>query len=201
MKLLLDIGLWLINSRLGQILLLSMAIVAAILLTYWTIDHRAYRRGELACQSAHMGATAIANQKQAREEQAQRVAATEIAKDSDTKAAETIAETTNFTHKTKEVIRDAYRNPPKSKPLPGSCARPLDAGVQQRLDEAVDRANRAGSPLSATGNPTDQQGTGSQGLGRSVRPAERSGRQLDIGSARYAYAGTFAQADRTRLLE
>jgi hypothetical protein len=133
--------LWFINTRLGQSLLLAAAIVLAAFVTYKVIDHSAFRRGELACQSSHMASEAIANQNQAKKEQAQRVDASKIASKADAAAEAVVEETTNFTHETKEVIRNVYRDPPKSQPLPGSCSRPLDQRVQARFDEAVDRAN------------------------------------------------------------
>jgi len=201
LKLLIDIGLWFINTRLGQIILLSIALMLAVYTTYKVIDHRAYERGVTDTKIQVMVDTALANQKQARKEHEQRVASSKISKSADTEAEEALAKTDTHTNKTKEVIRDAYRKPPISKPLPGSCARPLDSRVQTRINEAVDRANSAGSPLSATGNPTDQQSTAGGGLGRSVRPAERSGSYLDHGVAWHRHEGTGAQADRTRLLE
>lgn len=142
MELLFLVGRWFIDSRLGQIILLSLALLAAVLLTYWTIDSRAYRRGELACESAHMATTAIANQKQARENDRKNRLASTIATQF-TEAGEAAAQKTDVTtNETKGVIRNVYRKPPQNKPLvPGSCARPLDERVQERIDQAIDRAN------------------------------------------------------------
>lgn len=134
-----------LNTRLGQSLLLAGGIMAAVGVTYWLVSHRAYDRGYAACQAEHAAATDRANRAQATAEAAQRHGATEIAKTADASAQAATRAADEATHATREVITDVYREPPKTNPVVfGACVQlhPVDERVQRRIDEAVDSANR-----------------------------------------------------------
>lgn len=131
-----------LNTRLGQSLLLTGGIAAAVGLTYWLVSSRAYDRGYAACQAEKAEAIGKANLEQAGQEQTQREGATDIAKASDTAAADATRVADALTNHTNEVIHETFREPPHAQPAAGSCVRPVERRVQDRLDAAVDSANR-----------------------------------------------------------
>jgi hypothetical protein len=134
-----------LDTRLGQSLLLAGGITLAIGLTYWWVSSSAYDRGYAACQAEHAKAVDDANRTQAKTEDAQRQGATQIAKAADASAQAATRAADEATHMTQGVITDVYREPPKTNPVVfGACVQlhPVDGRVQQRIDEAVDSANR-----------------------------------------------------------
>ncbi len=134
--------MWFLTSKMGRTILISLGLVVILGGLYWFLDHRAYTRGMADCQAAYNAAQVEADRDQAKREDAQRHEATQIAKDSDTKAQEATRATDTATAETKEVIRYVYRDPPKTQPVvAGTCVHPLDARVQREINKAVDSAN------------------------------------------------------------
>lgn len=136
---------WFLTSKLGRSLLIGAGIALVVWLTKWYVEDKAYDRGYAACQAEHNKATDEANRDQAKREGEQREGATAIAKESTEAATRATQATDAATAKTNEVIRYVYREP--ITPAVGCVPHPLDDRVQDRLREAVDRANRAGSSL------------------------------------------------------
>jgi hypothetical protein len=133
-----------LNTRLGQTILLAVAISAAIYATYRIVDSKAYSRGYDACQSEWNKAKATAAQ-QARED-ASRSADTSAGITGETRqAAQQAVDIPTITiTETKEVIRHVYRDPPQGAPARfGGCAYPVDQRVQQRFEIGVDQARAA----------------------------------------------------------
>lgn len=131
--------LWFVNSRLGQTLLLAAGMAVAAGATYWYIDDKAYDRGYAA-----MKAECDAKQSEAkgdllndRAEQAK--AGSEISGKAADQAAKTSADIDKQTERDKEQDHEEFKT---GEPVAyGSCVYALPAGVQDRIDAAVQRAN------------------------------------------------------------
>lgn len=138
------IGLWLINSRIGQSILLALA----CLLTAYVAYRWAYNNGKHDCEASVAAQQADANI-QVHDEGVKRDAtSSDISKDTTEKATETVAKIDTTTGKQTEVIRYVYRDRPRTTPVaPGSCVHPVDDRVQEVFDQAVHRANGSGGPL------------------------------------------------------
>ena len=137
------IGKWLVSSRLGQSLLLALAVMLAVYVTYKYVDNKAYQRGKLDCTTGYIAKTAVENQRQARENERRNRAASEVANKADAKGQEAVTAVDNKTNTAREEIRYVYRDAPRTKPVAGACVRvhPVDARVQDQFREAFNRAN------------------------------------------------------------
>jgi hypothetical protein len=127
-----------LNTRLGQTIVLAAAITAAVALTWWRIDsvadNRGYNRARAECTAAQ--STAKTDLLNSRADQAR--TGSDIAAKAD--AAGEKARNTIDT----QLQRDKDKNHEDFKaPAAGGtgCALPVPAGVQARLDAAVERAN------------------------------------------------------------
>ena len=135
---------WFLTTPLGRTLLLSLVIAITIGACWWGLSSHYKEIGRQECQAAHDKKLADSNVSQAAANTKsdntsaavgqQAVASTNKAlQGADTKAATT-----------KQEIRDAYRQPPKTAPIAlGSCVHPLDERVQAGIDGAVNRANKS----------------------------------------------------------
>lgn len=132
---------WLFGTRIGRIVLVVAVALLAAVLTFHMVDSRAYKRGQLDCTTKHLAAEAEANQRQARENERRNKVASTIAKDADARGTEAVKATDIVSNETKEVIRYVYRDPPRTKPVAGTCVHPVDERVQSRIDKAVNAAN------------------------------------------------------------
>lgn len=135
---------FLLNTRLGQLLIL----VAAIGLAWWRFSTHYYNAGYEARTAVYATKQAKANVDLVARERARDATSSQISKQTDQTAAAAVADTQAATAAAKEVIHVVYRDRPITKPVaPGSCVHPVDGRVQERIDRAVDQANRAGSSL------------------------------------------------------
>lgn len=129
---------WLLNTKLGRTVLL-LVIVA---LCWWGFSAHYTEVGYQTCQQEHRDAQAKADREQAAKNELRNETASEIANDATEATVDVINKADNASAETKKEIKYAYLERPRTAPLAlGSCAHPLDGSVQQRLEEAVDRAN------------------------------------------------------------
>lgn len=135
-----NIGLWFINTRLGQACLLAIALTIAITLTAHIIDARAYDRGVADCNAKHLKEQNDANLAQNAANLKRTGEGTKIGQKASAAAAEVSTDVAKNTNETKEVIRNVYIKVP-GPPVAAVCNRPVDERVQQRFDAAVDRIN------------------------------------------------------------
>lgn len=129
---------WLFGTKLGQ-LLVALVIIAAC---WWAFSSHYDEVGYQRCQQEHRDAQANADREQAAENEARNETSSEIAKDASDATVEVINQADNSSAEVKKEIQYVYLDRPRTAPVAlGSCAHPLDGGVQQRLEEAVGRAN------------------------------------------------------------
>jgi hypothetical protein len=130
---------WFVNSRLGQTILLAAGMALAAGATYWYIDDKAYDRGY-----AEMKAECDAKQSEAKgdllnDRADQAKAGSEIAGKSADDAQKASADIDTQTERDKEQDHEDFKT---GEPVAyGSCVYALPAGVQDRIDAAVRRAN------------------------------------------------------------
>lgn len=129
---------WLLNTKLGRTLLL-LVIVG---LCWWGFSSHYAEVGYEKCQQEHRDAQAKADREQAAENEARNETASEVANDATEATVDVINAADNASAETKKEIKYVYLDRPRTAPVAlGSCAHPLDDSVQQRLEEAVGRAN------------------------------------------------------------
>jgi Tfp pilus assembly protein PilX len=101
-----------------------------------------YNLGVAACNAQHLADEAVANQRQAMENERKNKLASQIANAADKQGEDVIRDTATDLNKTKETTADVYAKPPTTRPVAvGSCVHPVDKRVQARIDAAVDSAN------------------------------------------------------------
>ena len=135
---------WLLNTKVGRTVLLSLVIVITVGACWWGFSSHYKEVGRQECQAKQDKQLADAN-----------VAQTDKNLKSDNASAAVGQQAAASTNKvvqgadaeaaaTNQEIRDAYRQPPKTAPLAlGSCVHPLDGRVQNGIDGAVNRANKS----------------------------------------------------------
>lgn len=130
---------FLLNTRLGQSLLLTLAILLSGFIAYKWADGKGYAR----CQAEHTAATNTANVALNTAENKRDDRGAAIAKEADTKAAAAQEKIDTRVIAGKETVRIVYRDRPTTAPIrAGSCVHPLDPKVQDTIDAAVAATNR-----------------------------------------------------------
>lgn len=137
-----SIAKWFITSKIGIALLLAAAMLTAAGVTHHVISKNAYNRGVSDTVAKYLAERAIANQRQAIENERKNKLASAIANKADADGQKATTDTDIKTNQTKEVIRYVYHDAPRTQPVAaGSPVHPLDQRVQARIDQAVDQAN------------------------------------------------------------
>lgn len=133
-----------LDTRLGQSILLAVALAAAIAITWHHVDSAAFKRGQDDVQARWDAAKAEARQNAAQFVSGQAQAGAELASDTGKKSADAHAQVDKTVTETKEVIRYVYRDRPTVPPAAGvACLRPVDDRVQRRIELGVDQARSA----------------------------------------------------------
>jgi hypothetical protein len=133
---------WFITSKYGLAILASLLLAGGMMLGTHLFAKKHYNLGVAACNAQHLADEAVANQRQAIENERKNKLASQIANAADKQGEDVIRDTATDLNKTKETTADVYAKPPTTRPVAvGSCVHPVDKRVQARIDAAVDSAN------------------------------------------------------------
>jgi hypothetical protein len=130
---------WLINTRLGQALILT----AVILLCWWGFSAHYEKVGYDKCQSEHNTKVGEANIKQIEKQNERDSTSSAVATDTSAKAEAAVEKTDTQTNDRKETIRDEYKKPPAVVVSACTGVAPVPGRVQNDFDAAVRGANAA----------------------------------------------------------
>lgn len=135
---------WLFGTRTGREVLVGLAVVLAVWFLWSQFADHYRQQGVEQCQADARKAQDDANEKQLKENADKEKAGSTLAKDTKDAADEAVQTADQDTRKGVEEVQNAYRNPPRTKPVaPESCVHPVDVVVQQSIDRAVSEANNA----------------------------------------------------------
>lgn len=130
-----------LDTRLGQSILLALALTAAIAFTWHHVDASAYKRGAADVQARWDQSKLGAAQSAAQFVSGQAKAGSDLAADTAAKSQAAQAPIVKTVTETKEVIRHVYVDRPVVvPPTAAACLRDLDDRVQQRIELGLDQA-------------------------------------------------------------
>jgi len=133
-----------LNTRLGQSILLALGMLIAGGVAYRWADSNGYDR----CQAEHARAVAAANVEVYDGQVKRDAGSLDAGKAADEAADAAVAAVDEKINETEEKVHVIYRDRPATAPVaPGACVHPVDPRVQDGIESAVDRANRANRSL------------------------------------------------------
>ena len=135
---------WMFGTKLGRSVTLAGAIALGVLLAWWLFASHYELKGYAACKAKWDSAIAAANVEQEAKNSANDAKSAETGKAAADAVAASNRKADQQADKNKETVNDVYRQPIRTAPVAfGSCVHPVDARVQDAIEDAAKRARKA----------------------------------------------------------
>lgn len=134
---------WLFGTQMGRGVVLAGSVAIGAGISWYVFSEHYEQIGYEKCKAEQQADKDKANIAQQQENEEKEKLGSDIAKKAGEEAADVIKQADNSNTTTKKEIEDVYSKPAVTAPVAlGSCSHPVDKRVQERIDRAVEAANR-----------------------------------------------------------